>query len=230
MACPTLDPNQPVSSEFLLQIWAAPNGTKGVMDDTLPIDPSTGIIQQPAIQAKVQSLVAAGRLATGTDATAHATNQALYDNLTAEYCWYEQRYIYALQQFLKAATVQQSTGTQGGQGAQAATAQQWLTLTQTLNKRTNSVLQILTYLPKQFANHMDTVRSSMITANAELSDKLRRLQASYAHLNRNDALLDTQKEMVRYTEEKNHYTQNRLIVWTALNILALGAIFYVYRA
>ena len=70
----------------------------------------------------------------------------------------------------------------------------------------------------------------MTAANGNLDAKLHRLQASYAKLNNNDALLETQKEMVRYTEEKNHYTHNRMIVWTALNILALGAIFYVYRS
>ena len=223
MACPTLDPKTPV--DVLLQTWSGPNGATGVMDESLQVDPATGIIQATAIQSKVQSLIAAGRLSTGTDAASQATNQTLYTNLTTEFCWYEQRYLCALQQFLNAATLQQPAG-----AVSAATAQQRLTLTQQLNKRTNSVLQILTYLPTQFANQMDAVRTAMTAANVGLSEKLQRLQASYAKLNRNDALLETQKEMVRYTEEKNQYTHNRLIVWTALNILALGAIFYVYRA
>ena len=224
-ACPTLNPNTQLTSEFLLKTWTAPNGAAGVMDESLPVDPASGIIQPAAIQTKVQSLIAAGVLSTNTDPAAQAINQTLYTNLNAEFCWYEQRYLYALQKFLNAATLQQPQGV-----VSAAAAQQWLTVTQQLNKRTNSVLQILTYLPKQFSNQMDAARSTMVAANRSLSEKLQRLQASYAKLNRNDALLETQKEMVRYTEEKNHYTHNRLIVWTALNILALGAIFYVYRA
>jgi ABC-type transport system involved in Fe-S cluster assembly fused permease/ATPase subunit len=56
-----------------------------------------------------------------------------------------------------------------------------------------------------------------------------KLKATYEMLNSTDAVVTTQREMVRYTEEKNNYTTNQITVWTALNVLALGTIFYVYR-
>jgi hypothetical protein len=65
--------------------------------------------------------------------------------------------------------------------------------------------------------------------NIDINTKLAELNKGYNLLNTNDAILTTQREMVRYTEEKNNYTNNRIVVWTALNILALGAIFYVYQ-
>jgi hypothetical protein len=34
---------------------------------------------------------------------------------------------------------------------------------------------------------------------------------------------------VRYTQEKNNYTSNQIALWGALNVVALGVIFYVYR-
>jgi len=225
MVCPTLDPNAQYSPDFLQETW---NGQNGVMDDTLPIDPATGIILNDAIQSKIQSLMTAGVIPTTTQNPSGlaAANMALKQNLSDEFCWYEQRYAYVLQQFLNAATLQQQSG--GAQAAQAA--QNWLTLAQQLNKRTNSVLQVIAALPDIQLGQLQASQTMLNTSNAQLQRKLKALQDGYTRLNRNDAVLESQKEMVRYTEEKNHYTHNRLILWTAMNILALGAIFYVYRA
>ena len=225
MSCPTLNPNEQYTPDFLQQTWT---GQNGVMDDTLPVDPATGIILNDAIQSKIQSLMASGVIPNHSQNPSGlaAANQALQQALSEEFCWYEQRYSYVLQQFLNAATLQQQQG--GAAAAQAA--QNWLTLAQQLNKRTNSVLQVIAALPDIQLGQLQASQSMLNTSNAQLQAKLRALQAGYARLNRNDAVLESQKEMVRYTEEKNHYTHNRLILWTAMNILALGAIFYVYRA
>jgi predicted oxidoreductase (fatty acid repression mutant protein) len=51
----------------------------------------------------------------------------------------------------------------------------------------------------------------------------------YKNLNKDNAIVTTQREMVRYTEEKNAYTANQIAVWTALNVVTLGAILFVYR-
>jgi phosphate uptake regulator len=72
-------------------------------------------------------------------------------------------------------------------------------------------------------------KTNIDAQNVDINKKLVQLQAGYDLLNKDDALLTTQKEMVRYTEEKNNFTNNRIAVWTALNVLALGAIFYVYQ-
>jgi len=228
MACTPLDPNGQYTPDVLLETWTGPNRFAGVMDDSLAIDSATGIITNDAIQSKIQSLIAAGVIPTNQqDPSGLATaNQGLQRNMADEFCWYESRYKYALYQFLNAATLQQQQG-----GAAAAKASQtWLEVTQKLNKRTNSVLQIITALPDLQLGQLQATQGQLDAQAAELKKKLRALQEGYARLNRNDAVLESQKEMVRYTEEKNHYTHNRLILWTAMNILALGAIFYVYRA
>ena len=150
-----------------------------------------------------------------------AHDRTLYQNLQAEFCWYESRYIYALNQFLQAATLRQATD--------AAQANQYLTITQTLNKRANSVLQVISYLAQNRVGDIMAAKGGIDSMNTDINQKLAALQAGYSLLSQNDAVLTTQKEMVRYTEEKNNYTNNRIIVWTALNVLALGAIFYVYR-
>jgi 7,8-dihydro-6-hydroxymethylpterin-pyrophosphokinase len=38
------------------------------------------------------------------------------------------------------------------------------------------------------------------------------------------------KEMEKYSKEKNKYTNNMLMLYSFLNITALGLLFYVYRS
>jgi hypothetical protein len=150
-----------------------------------------------------------------------ANDIKLYTNLQTEFCWYESRYVYALNQFLQAATLRQATN--------AKQANTYLDITQTLNKRANCVLQVISYLAQSRVGNIMESKTSVDSMNANINKKLAELQAGYNLLSKDDAILTTQKEMVRYTEEKNNYTSNRIVVWTALNILALGAIFYVYQ-
>ena len=66
--------------------------------------------------------------------------------------------------------------------------------------------------------------------NLNINGKLKSLTKTYNMLNSDDAIVTTQKEAIRYTTEKNNYTSNQIAVWAALNIVALGTIFYVYRS
>lgn len=199
------------------------------MNDTLATDPNTGIIANDAIAQQVKSLISSGAIPKPPmDAQGNmdmdklmAQDGTLYQNLQAEFCWYESRYIYALNQFLQAATLRQATD--------AAQANQYLTITQTLNKRANSVLQVISYLAQNRVGDIMAAKGGIDSMNTEINQKLAALQAGYSLLSQNDAVLTTQKEMVRFTEEKNNFTNNKIIVWTALNVIALGAIFYVYR-
>ena len=61
-----------------------------------------------------------------------------------------------------------------------------------------------------------------------LRDILKHIISLHGPSNDN-VILNTQREMVRFTEEKTAYTSNQIAVWIALNAVALGAIFYVYR-
>lgn len=225
LTCPVIDPNSTQTPVFLNMTWTG----NGVMSDTLPTDPSTGIITNEAIAAHVTSLMNSGVLPkVPMDDRGNvdmdklmAQDGKLYSDLQAEFCFYESRYLYALNQFLQAATLRQATD--------AGPANQYLTITQTLNKRANSVLQVISYLSQKRVGDIMSAKGGIDSMNTDINKKLASLQAGYSLLNKNDAILTTQKEMVRYTEEKNNYTNNKIIVWTALNILAVGAVLYVYR-
>ena len=45
-----------------------------------------------------------------------------------------------------------------------------------------------------------------------------------------DAVTKLNKEMVKYTEEKNRYTENLLKTYSVLNIVALGLLIYIYKS
>jgi hypothetical protein len=228
ITCPKIDPTSKQTPNFLLQVWAG-NGGKGVMNDSLPVDTKTGLISSSAIAGQVQSLINTGVIPvppmneSGTvnmDGLMQQDGQ-LYSNLQSEFCWYESRYIYALNQFLQSATLRQATD--------ATQANEYLAITQQLNKRANSVLQIISYLAQTRVGNILSSKTAIDGLNVDINNKLAKLQAGYSLLNKDNAIVMTQKEMVRFTEEKNNYTNNRIIVWSALNVLALGAIFYVYQ-
>jgi hypothetical protein len=199
------------------------------MSDSLPVDPKTGLVTSAAITSHVNSLIKSGLIPTpkmnsdgGYDMDAlMANDNKLYSNLQQEFCWYDSRYMYALNQFLQAAAARQATD--------AKQANSYLEITQTLNKRANCVLQVISYLSQARVSNIMMSKKGIDTMNIDINKKLAELNKGYNLLNKNDVILTTQKEMVRYTEEKNNYTNNRIVVWTALNILALGAIFYVYQ-
>ena len=223
--CPTIDPASQQTPDFLLMQWTG----NGVMNDSLPVDPNTGIISQESIASYVGGLFNSGVLPQlpvndkGVVDMDKLMEQdgVVYSNLQAEFCFYESRYLYALNQFLQSATLRQATD--------ASQANQYLVITQTLNKRANSVLQVISYLAQQKVGDIMSAKGGIDSLNADINKKLAQLQSGHSLLSKNDVMLTTQKEMVRYTEEKNTYTNNKIIVWTALNVLALGAIFYVYR-
>jgi len=205
---------------------------KGVASDLLVPDTTTGRIPVGQLQAHVNELQQQGILKsrpTGGVASNIQTDMnalvqqdaALYSSLQEEYCYYEQRYRYGLKQFLKNATSRNT--------ADNAKAQDMLGNTKQLNIRVNSVLEIMNYLAQARVTIVNQNKDATNYANKTINDKMSKLKATYDMLNSTDAIVTTQREMVRYTEEKNNYTTNQITVWTALNVLALGTIFYVYR-
>lgn len=205
---------------------------KGVASDLLVPDTTTGRIPVGHLQSHVNELQQRGIIKsrpTGGVSSNIQTNMnaliqqdaALYRSLQEEYCYYEQRYRYGLKQFLKNATSRNA--------ADNAKAQDMLGNTKQLNLRVNSVLEIMNYLAQARVDIVNQNKDATNQANKNINDKMGQLKKTYDMLNRTDAVVTTQREMVRYTEEKNNYTTNQITVWAALNVLALGTIFYVYR-
>ena len=101
--------------------------------------------------------------------------------------------------------------------------------TKKLNLRLNSVLEVANYMTQGRVTNTNALKDSINKSNVDINKALDKLKNTYDKLNKNNTILTTQKEMVRYTLEKNNYTTNQISLWAALNVLALGTIFYVYR-
>jgi hypothetical protein len=122
----------------------------GVASDSLVPDEASGRVSAAAIASHVQTLqgagiikprpmrtIAGGAQETDTDALKAADAQ-LHTKLRQEYCYYEQRYRYALKNFLFKATSRNANDN--------PEAQRLLRDTKTLNIRLNSVLEVMNYV------------------------------------------------------------------------------------
>jgi hypothetical protein len=205
----------------------------GVSSDSLLPEAGTGRIPIGALQAHVNALTAAGIIKarpTQTVGRETETNMrrlvdddaTMYANLQKEYCFYEQRYKFAFKQFLKLATSRNA--------ADNRAAQVMLENAKRLNLRLNSVLEVMNYLAAARVPTVESNKADINSRNAAINEKLARVRKGYGILNRDNAAILAQKEMVRYTEEKNNYNTNQIALWAAANVVALGVIFYVYRA
>jgi hypothetical protein len=206
----------------------------GVASDSLVPDPSSGRVSAALIASHVKSLQGSGvlksrpiqKVADGSQETEtdvlKAQDTALHALLQKEYCYYEQRYRYALKNFLYKATSRNVNDN--------AEAQRLLRDTKTLNIRLNSVLEVMNVLTQDRVMYVNSITSTANRANTSINAKLEKLQNTYKMLNSDNAIVTTQKESVRYTEEKNTHNSNQIALWTALNVVALATIFYVYKS
>jgi len=221
------DPPEYMSDADLMTMYK-----NGVASDALTPDASTGRIPAAQLQAHITALEGSGILKKRPTVTVDgkpetnmekliAQDVELYQTLHSEYCFYEQRYRYALKIFLKKATSRESSDN--------IAARTLLNNTKLLNIRVNSLLEIMNYLAQSRTSMTNSNKDMINKYNKSINDKLNKTKAMYNLLKRDNVLVTTQREMVRYTEEKNTYTTNQIAVWAALNIVALGTIFYVYR-
>ena len=221
------EPRSFYSTEELLEVY--PNG---VMNDTLVPDDTTGRVDPSSIAAHVNNLQSMNivkpppqvkmgdQMQVDMDAYVKQDND-LYQSLQTEYCHYNERYMYALNKFLSLSTSRDAKDNPA--------AQDMLELSRKLNIRVNSVLEVMNYLAQSRVNLVNSNKGAIDASNAAIRSRLRKMSSMFSRLKDDNAVVTTQREMVRYTEEKNAYTSNQIAVWTALNVLTLGAIVFVYR-
>ena len=204
---------------------------RGLASDSLAPDATTGRIPVAQLQAHLQSLEQTGvlqprpmvRLTNETDMDSLVAQDArVYQAVQDEYCYYEQRYRYALKKFLTLATSRSPSDN--------TSAQSMIINAKMLNLRVNCILELMNYMAQKRVDSVNTNKKAVNESNASINKKLVDLKAMYERLNKENAIVTTQREMVRYTEEKNNYTTNQFGVWVALNVLALGAIYFIYKS
>lgn len=187
---------------------------------SLTMDDSTKRISAAALQSYIQGLMASGQI-PGQKADVdgqQAVDAPFYAQVQAEYCFYEARYTAALNQFL--------TLVADPHGADASAA---LAATIALNKRLNSLLEILNYVANDRAAKVNQRSPQIDTANQQLQAKIDVLKEQQKFLTTGNVRVKTQEEMMRYSAEKSRAMNIQIAFFVILNVVALGTIMTVYK-
>ena len=197
-----------------------------------------GLLTPTATLTAVKALKAQGLIPTPPTITSNSVSetgpieaymkqdQDFVANLKAEYCYYDGRYRYALQQLIK--------GLQQGYTDSNTTNQQsiqnYLKLTQGLNRTLNDMTQLVNQITQQRRQETKDQSTSINSLNQELVSRGNQLGAQNDILQKEQGAANLYKEMVKFTREKANYTNNMLALYSFLNITALGLLVYIYRS
>jgi hypothetical protein len=196
----------------------------GVSTADLPIDQSTQRIGTTAIQGYVTSLIGKGAIPgeLGSFDAQMVADKKFYAQVQAEYCFYEARYKTALAQFLSLISAPT--------GSDDASVQAILKQTVTINQRLNSLLEIINYVGNDRAQKVNMRSPQIDKANEDIQAKIKVLTEQKNFLQTSDVRENTQREMMRYSEEKNRAMRTQIMFFVALNVVALGTVLTVYKS
>jgi hypothetical protein len=190
----------------------------GIATDQLTVDQSTKRISTSALQGYVENLKLQGKIPpqlVDVDAQLRV-DKAFYATVQQEYCFLESQYITALTQFIT-----EISSKNGGDTTLAATI--------SLNTKLNSLLEITNYIGNDRARKVNDRNSQINTANNQINERLAALQAQQKFLQSSDVRLQTEQEMMRFSKEKNSAMNIQIMFFVALNVVALGTVFTVYK-
>lgn len=199
----------------------------GVAVSSLNTDPVTNRITQAAVASHVTQLQGTGIIpptpvpGANVDITDQIRkDQLFYGKMLSEYCFYEARYKTSLTKFIT-----DVSDTNAGANAGADSLQ----TTINLNKKLNSILEIMNYIGTQRASTVNTRNQTINSQNTDINNKLAQLQQQQNFLQSSDVRLQTQSEMMRYSKEKNSAMNIQIMFFIALNVVALGTMLTVYK-
>lgn len=155
-------------------------------------------------------------------------SKALFQNITAEYCHYEKRYMYSLKQLF--AAIRSQAATQATATTPSPEIQKFLALSTRLNQTMNDLVRIISRVTREMRTDSQTIQTEMTSINAQLERQQKSLEEQRNLIRSNEGVMKIQKQMVNYSSEKARRTDNLLSLYSVLNIVALGLLVYVYRA
>ena len=204
--------------------------SKGISSSQSLSDPATGRIPAATVEAMIADLRSRGLLRPVAaysnppgDLATHINKDAdQFTAIQAEYCYYEGQYKQALSEYLADAT--------SADTASNIVANTKIRAVTELNSRLNSLLEIMNALSHERANNVESNKDSINRWNREISQKLSGLQEQYNRIRHDDKAVLRQTRMVEFSKEKNNAASNQIGLYIALNIAAIGMIFFVSRS
>jgi hypothetical protein len=193
-----------------------------ISTDSLSVDPATKRISTSSLQGYIQGLISSGKIPgkLGSFEQQMTADKAFYASIQTEYCFYEARYVAALTQFV--------TLVSDPRGADQGAVSGALTATINLNKRLNSLLEIMNYVSNDRSQKVNSRSPAIEAANASLQDKIAVLKNQQEFLQSSDVRIRTQEEMIRFSAEKSRAMNIQIMFFVALNVVALGTVLTVY--
>jgi hypothetical protein len=213
------------TQKFTISELLAPYPLGGIASSTLPIDATTKKISQSALQNYMSQLQSSGKIPSGSGG--NPNEQADKDKLfqlgvQQEYCYYESRYLSSMKSFLDLST--------SGNTDDVPAAKNFLQASKTLNTKINSMLELLNLLSSSRIDAMGKIKAAVDNTNSRISTATAQVQNQYKLLSADNALMETQKQAMKYTKEKNDAIMNQISLFTIMNAFAIGAIFAIVRS
>ena len=190
---------------------------------------ATGLLKDTVVSSIVTAHKGSGVIPTPTPTNPEqyiAKQQLFIENVKAEYCYYESRYEYALNQLFTAIASGYPTSTPAIQ----TTVQTYLTMTQGFNQRLNDLTQIMNATVSVMMTNSSEVDREITRYNTKIKEKQKKLDEQNRIITSNEAGMKIKKDMVKYTEEKSRHTSNLLKMYCFLNVVTVGLLVYVYKA
>jgi len=207
------------------------DSSKGISTTSLTPDSTTGRVPAAQVESYIKSIRSSGKLPNplsyatpvpGDLASQINTDKETYTAIQAEYCYYEAQYKTVLSKYLSDATSADTSLNQVAKTELAGVTQ--------LNLQLNSLLEIMNSLSQERANNVESNKNSINKWNEDISKKLSGLQEQYNRITADDKTILRQTRMVEFSREKNNATSNQIGLYIALNIAAIGMIFFVSRS
>jgi hypothetical protein len=182
-----------------------------------------GRVNQQALDSYVSNLVGTGKIPGGLGSLDDQVkaDKDFYAAVQKEYCFYEARYKAGLSAFLDMASAPNPSDKN--------TLNTVLDKVVDLNKRLNSLLEIIGHVGNSRAQAVNARGPAIESANKELNDRMKELASQRALFTSNDGVVRTQEEMLRYSAEKNRAMNIQIMFFVAFNIVALGTVMTVYK-
>jgi hypothetical protein len=176
-----------------------------------------GILTDQALKAYMERLQKEKRIpADGAMANAEQVSA-----IAGEFCYINARYEYCIKKFFDGAY-------KTGSGNDATQFETWLENARRLAMNLVDILTLLTIIKSANINvFASTSTADNMTAMTQRIDTLLKHRADMSDP---DSAAKLYTKMVEYTKEKNRANNNLIALYSFLNLVALGMLFYVYRA
>lgn len=190
----------------------------------------SGMLSSTTLKAMISSLKGSGVIPTvtgkGNPEEYMRKQSELLKNIESEYCFYEARYKYSLEQLFKNINI----GYMNNTGDVQSAIQSSLASTQFLNKKLNDLTQIINGITEDMLESTNSLEAETKALDTKMKEQKKKLDAQNKIISSNQAVTQLNKQMVKFTEQKGRYSDNLLGLYSFLNVVALGLLIYVYKS